>query len=53
MSEGYTTIANVLDFSAVIVPVSHVDKNIDLPNPSFVPIDERDRVDQAFCEHFC
>ncbi|VDC00620.1 unnamed protein product [Peniophora sp. CBMAI 1063] len=45
---GYVTIANVLDHAAVILPVSHVDKKIDLPDPAFVPIDERDALNHSF-----
>ncbi|KZV64679.1 amidase [Peniophora sp. CONT] len=44
---GYTTIANVLDYPAAVFPVSRVDKTIDLANSSFVPRDERDRLNQS------
>ncbi|KZV61548.1 amidase [Peniophora sp. CONT] len=45
---GYTTIANILDYTAAIVPVSHVDKKIDLRDPSFVSLSERDQLIQSF-----
>ncbi|KZV61549.1 amidase [Peniophora sp. CONT] len=47
---GYTTIANCLDYTAAVLPVSRVNKTIDLPNLSFVPLDKRDQLIQSFYE---
>ena len=49
-SPGYTTIANVLDYTTVVIPVAHVDKKIDLPDPNFIPIDKRDELNHSFCK---
>ncbi|KAK3317078.1 amidase signature domain-containing protein [Apodospora peruviana] len=40
----YTTSINVLDYPAVVIPVTFVDQNLDKIDPSFVPLSETDRI---------
>lgn len=40
---GYTSIFNVLDYPACVVPVTNVDKNVDVPDKNFKPVDELDK----------
>jgi amidase len=49
---GYSTWVNVLDYTSVTVPVTTVDKSIDLPAASYEAVDERDRQIQGDCR-FC
>ncbi|VDC00394.1 unnamed protein product [Peniophora sp. CBMAI 1063] len=45
---GYTIVANCLDYTAAVVPVTRVNKSVDLPNSSFVALNERDQLVQSF-----
>ncbi|VDC00395.1 unnamed protein product [Peniophora sp. CBMAI 1063] len=45
---GYTGVANCLDYTAAVLPVTRVDKIIDLPDPSFVALNKRDQIVQSF-----
>ncbi|KAF1972622.1 amidase [Bimuria novae-zelandiae CBS 107.79] len=40
---GYTTWVNALDYTSVVVPVTEVDKKIDVVDKDYQPMDERDR----------
>ncbi|KAF2657724.1 amidase [Lophiostoma macrostomum CBS 122681] len=40
---GYSTWVNVLDYTSVVVPVTNVDKEVDLVDKDYVPIDEGDK----------
>lgn len=39
---AYSMVTNVLDYSASVIPVCQVDKNIDVVDPNFKPISEED-----------
>ena len=40
---GYSSIFNSLDYSSCVVPVTQVDKAVDLVNKDFKPVDETDK----------
>jgi amidase len=39
---GYTTFVNMLDYSAVVFPVTTVDKSIDVVDVNYTPLNETD-----------
>ena len=39
---GYTTIVNLLDYTACALPVTTADKNVDVVDPGFKPLNELD-----------
>ncbi|KAK3375517.1 amidase signature domain-containing protein [Lasiosphaeria ovina] len=43
----YTNSTNVLDFPTVVIPVTFVDKDIDVADPNFKPITETDAINMA------
>lgn len=47
---GYGTILNVLDYSTCVVPVTKVDKDIDVMERSFKPVDDFDQRVQNDCK---
>jgi amidase len=48
---GYSTWVNALDYTAVVVPVTTVQRNIDVVDVGYVPLDERDRKSFESCEY--
>ncbi|KAK9238690.1 amidase signature domain-containing protein [Lipomyces kononenkoae] len=44
---GYASAINLLDFTSVVVPVTFADKNIDVKNESYAPLNETDKLVQA------
>ena len=40
---GYSNIYNTLDYTSCVVPVTNVDKQVDVVNESFQPVSEQDR----------
>jgi amidase len=49
---GYASAINLLDFTSVIVPVTFADKNIDLKDENYIPLNELDKIVQAECRCF-
>lgn len=49
---GYSVFVNVLDYTSVVLPVTHVDKNVDKRLQGFKPIDETDKATMETCEFF-
>jgi amidase len=47
---GYSTFVNALDYTSVTVPVTNVDKRVDVRAEGYVGIDELDRKVQADCK---
>jgi amidase len=46
---GYSTWVNALDYTSVIVPVTNVDKSVDVVDEGYTPIDETDKVAYESC----
>lgn len=44
---GYASAINLLDFTSVVVPVTFADKNIDVKNDSYQPLNDMDKAVQA------
>ena len=40
---GYLSICNLLDYPGVILPVTRVDKSIDLKDETYTPVNDRDK----------
>lgn len=49
---GYSSIFNVLDYSACVVPVTHVDKHIDVVDKHLKPADDLDQEVADTCKPF-
>lgn len=47
---GYTGVANVLDFTAMTVPMGKVDKSVDVRDESYQPIGDMDKEIWAQCK---
>lgn len=47
---GYCGVNNILDLTSVVVPVTFADKNIDVKNGGFQPMNDLDAVVQAECK---
>jgi len=47
---GYTTIVNLLDYTASTIPVTTADKSIDVVDPGFEPFDELDEKVMKTCK---
>jgi len=48
---GYSTWVNALDYSTVTLPVTHVDKSVDIKSSDFKPLDEHDQEIQDDCQY--
>lgn len=46
----YSSFVNVLDYTSVVVPVTQVDKSVDVKAENFQPVDEVDRETQENCK---
>lgn len=53
----YGSIANVLDCTTVVIPVTKTSKELDIMDPSYQPLNEVDKWNWLACqltdEHFC
>lgn len=49
---GYSTIVNLLDYTACVVPVTTADKNIDLLEKDFKPLSDEDKKVADACGFF-
>lgn len=47
---GYSSIFNVLDYSACVFPVTNVDKNVDVTKKDFQPLNDLDQEVANICE---
>jgi amidase len=47
---GYTGFVNLLDYTASVIPVMLVDKNIDVVDKDFKPLNEKDADVNAICK---
>jgi hypothetical protein len=47
---GYTTIVNLLDYTASTIPVTTADKTVDVVDPDFKPLNELDERVMKTCE---
>lgn len=47
---GYTGFVNVLDYTSVALPVTNVDKSVDVVDKGYQPIDELDKMVQDLCK---
>ena len=48
--KGYNCFINVLDYTAIVIPVTFADKDIDIVEPNFAPLTARDRVNMGLCK---
>ena len=46
---GYSSIINVLDYTACVVPVTNANKNVDVPDMGFQPASDLDKHIQEDC----
>ena len=49
---GYTAFVNVLDYTSVVIPVTHADKMVDVPQPRDDFLSEVDKTVHDQCELF-
>jgi amidase len=49
---GYTTIVNLLDYTACALPVTIADKNVDVVDPAFKPLNKLDERVMKTCKFF-
>jgi amidase len=49
---NYTTWVNLLDYSSVVVPITKVDKSIDVSYTDFKPLSQTDAEIAADCKYF-
>lgn len=47
---GYTAVWNVLDYPALVFPVTSVDPAVDTAEPDYQPQNERDAYNHGLCE---
>lgn len=47
---GYSTIFNTLDYSSCVIPVTNVDRNIDIISKDFKPLNEQDQSIAEICK---
>ena len=47
---GYSTIINTLDYTSCVVPVTNIDKDVDVVDKNFKPFSEQDKDIAADCE---
>lgn len=46
----YTQVVNCLNYSAVTFPVTEADKDIDISDPSYEPMNPKDKMNWEACE---
>ncbi len=47
--QAYNCFLNILDYPGVAVPVTYADKEVDVTDPDFKPLTDRDRINMALC----
>lgn len=47
---GYTEIANLLDYTSVVIPVTKASQIVDLADDSYVPLNEMDKRNWQACK---
>jgi hypothetical protein len=47
---GYTEVVNLLDYSTAVIPVTTADKSIDVIDPNYVPLNDLDGRNWAWCK---
>ena len=47
---GYSTFVNIVDYSACVVPVTTVDKEVDIVNKDFKALSDHDALVQQSCK---
>lgn len=47
---AYTESINLLDYSAVVIPVTRADQEIDLPDPTYQALSEKDQKNWEACK---
>lgn len=47
---GYSTIFNTLDYTSCVVPVTNVDKSVDVVDKGFKPVNEIDELSMGDCK---
>lgn len=47
----YSTWVNGLDYTSVVIPVTNVDKKVDVPVKDFKPVDDHDAFIQGLCKY--
>lgn len=50
---GYSTWVNALDYTSVVVPVTNVDKEIDVKDEAYQAMSDQDKQIQDDCEYLC
>lgn len=50
MMPGFSTIVNILDYSTSVLPVTKVDKNIDVVDVGYVPLNAQDEKVHLACK---
>ncbi len=50
-NKEYTRIANVLNYSAAVIPVTKADKGVDIVDKTYQPINHLDRKNWEACEY--
>jgi amidase len=52
MSYWYTygSVINVLDYCSIVIPVTHVDANVDVFDADYKPVNEKDKQTWQACE---
>lgn len=48
---GYAMFVNLLDYTASVIPVTTVDKNIDVVDAKFTPLNDKDAVVAKICKY--
>lgn len=51
--EAYTESINLMDYSAVVIPITKADKNIDIPEKGFTPASDVDALNWEACKSHC
>ncbi|KAI1362113.1 hypothetical protein F5Y08DRAFT_312965 [Xylaria arbuscula] len=50
---AYTEVINLLNYSAVVIPVTKADKQIDVVDDSYCPSGDLDQMNWDACEFIC
>jgi amidase len=48
--KAYTESINLMDYSTVVIPVTKADKNLDIPDNGFTPLNDVDAKNWEACE---
>jgi amidase len=47
---GYTTFVNLLDYTSVVVPITTADKNVDIADKDYKPLNDEDKICYESCK---